>query len=252
MVTEKQLAANRLNAQRSTGPASEEDKAKVRMNAMRDGITGQVITLSAEDRPIFERLKSELIEDLQPKTTMELRLANSIAWDTWRIDHLRAVENNLYALGTQDPACDTGCDNPQLHTAMAEALTFVKHSQKMALLSIYEQRLNRSIHKNMEKLAELQAQRKRQHEQDLQDEVAIAEMNEINGIPYEAPVRRSKNGIVFSTAEVKAAANRKSVINVARCTPGHAKHVFFKGAWEKYDDQTPNRPTSGLKIAAAA
>jgi hypothetical protein len=252
MATEKQIAANRLNAQSNTGPSTAEAKAKVRMNAMRDGITGQVITLSDEDRPVFERLKSELIEDLRPKTTMELHLANSIAWDTWRIDHLRAVENNLYALGTQDPDCETGCDNEQLHTAFSEALTFVKHSKKMALLSIYEQRLNRSIHKNMEKLSELQAERKCRYEQDLKEEVDLAEASEINGIPYEAPTKRSKNGIVFSTAEVKAAANRKSVVGVARMAGAAPKHIFFEGAWEQYDDQTPNRPNSGLQIAAAA
>jgi hypothetical protein len=82
------------------------------MNAMRDGITGQVITLSEEDRPIFEQLKAELIEDFAPKTTIELRLANSIAWDTWRLDHLRAVEMNLYALGTQDPIATSNATAP--------------------------------------------------------------------------------------------------------------------------------------------
>jgi hypothetical protein len=252
MPTEKQIEANRRNAKRSPGPSSPEAKAKVRMNAMRDGITGQVITLSEEDRPIFEQLKAELIEDFAPKTTMELRLASSIAWDTWRLDQLRAVEMNLYALGTQDPDCDIECDGPQLHTAMSGALTFVKQAKKMGLLSIYEQRLNRSIHKNMDKLAELQAERKRNYEHDLKEEMAIAEANEINGLPYQAPARRSKNGIVFSTAEIQAAANRKSVVSVARCTYGGPKRIFFEGAWEQYDDQSPNRPNSGLKIAAAA
>ena len=252
MATEKHIAANQLNAHKSTGPASEEAKARVRLNAMRDGITGQVITLSEEDAPVFENLKAELIEDLQPKTTMELHLANSIAWDTWRLDHLRAVETNLYALGIQDPDCDTGCDDPQLHVATSQALTFVKHSQKMALLSIYEQRLNRSLHKNMEKLAQLQAERKRIYEQDLKEEMDIAKANEINGLPYQAPTRRSKNGIVFSTAEILAAANRRSVLRVARTTFGDPDRVYFEGAWEQYDDRSPKRPDSGLKIAAAA
>ena len=252
MATEKQIEANRINAQLSTGPASPESKAKVRMNAMRDGITGQIITLSEDERPIFEQLKAELIEDLAPKTTMELHLASSIAWDTWRLDHLRAVEMNLYAIGTQDPDCDLACEGPQLHTAMSGALTFVKQSKKMGLLSIYEQRLNRSIHKNMEKLAELQAERKRNYEQDLKAEMDIAKANEINGVPYQAPARRSKNGIVFSTAEVLAAANRQSVVRVARNTFGAPKRIFFEGAWEQHDDQSPNRPNSGLNIAAAA
>jgi hypothetical protein len=252
MASQKQIDANRINALRSPGPSSPEAKAKTRMNAMRDGITGQVITLSDEDRPIFEKLKSELIEDLAPKTTMELHLASSIAWDTWRLDHLRAIEMNLYALGTQDPDCDIECDGPQLHTAMSDALTFVKQSKKMGLMSIYEQRLNRSIHKNMEKLAELQAERKRNYEHDLKEEMDIAEANEVNGLPYQAPTRRSRNGIVFSTSEILAAANRKSVVSVARGTFGSLKQIFFEGAWEQYDDLNPTGPNSGLKIAAAA
>jgi len=253
MATQKQIDANRINALRSPGPSSPEAKAKTRMNAMRDGITGQVVTLSDEDRPIFEKLKAELVEDLAPKTVMELHLASSIAWDTWRLDHLRAIEMNLYALGTEDPDCDIECDSPQLQTAMSDALTFVKQSKKMGLMSIYEQRLNRSIHKNIDKLAELQAQRKRTYEQDLKEEMDIAEANEVNGLPYQAPTRRSRNGIVFSTSEILAAANRKSIVSVARGTFGGLKHIFFAGAWENLD---PNRPNSGpnntSELAAAA
>src|ERR1700733_4749732 len=253
MSSEKQIAANRINAQNSPGPSTPEARAKVRTNAMRDGITGQVITLSDEDLPIFEKLKSDLIENFAPKTTMELRLANSIAWDTWRLDHLRAVEMNLYALGTQDPDCDVDCDDAQLHTAMSAALTFVKQSKKIGLMSIYEQRLNRSIHKNMDKLAELQAERKRNYEQDLKEEMDIAKANEINGLPYQAPAKRSKNGIVFSTAEIQAAANRKSVVSAARSTYGAPKQIFFEGAWEQYNPIRPNSgPNNNVELAAAA
>jgi len=216
MASEKQIAANRRNAQLSPGPSSPEAKAKTRLNAMRDGITGQVITLSEEELPIFERLKAELIEDLAPKTTMELHLVSSIAWDTWRLDHLRAVEMNLYALGTQDPDCDVDCNEPKLQTAMSEALTFVKQSKQMGLMSIYEQRLNRSIHKNRDKLAAHQTERKRNYEHGLKEEMDIAKANETNGLPYQAPSRHSRNGIIFSTSEILAAANRQSVVSVAQ------------------------------------
>src|SRR5580704_8661507 len=126
MATQKQTDANRLNAQKSTGATSPEGKAITRMNAKRDGFTGQITTLSDEDRPIFEKFKSQFIADLAPKTTMELSLATSIAWDSWRLNHLRAVEMNMYALGAADPDSNLtiDCENPQLHTAMANALTF--------------------------------------------------------------------------------------------------------------------------------
>jgi hypothetical protein len=92
MATEKQIAADQKNAQNSTGPKTEKGKARTRLNAKRDGHNGQVTTPSGEDRPLFEALKAELIADLAPKTVMELKLASSIAWDTWRLDHLRAMQ----------------------------------------------------------------------------------------------------------------------------------------------------------------
>ena len=42
MSTQKQIEANRRNAQKSTGPQSPETKAKTRLNAMRDGFTGHL------------------------------------------------------------------------------------------------------------------------------------------------------------------------------------------------------------------
>jgi hypothetical protein len=250
MASEKQIAANRINAENSTGPKTPEGKAKTRLNAKRDGITGQVLTLSDEDRPIFERLKAELIADLAPKTVMELKLANSIAWDTWRLDHLRAVEMNMYALGTQDAETTTDTDDPQIDTALSAALTFEKQSAKFALLSIYEQRLNRTIHKNLDKLEERQAERKSNTRHDRDEEVTIARANDFSGLTYKAPAWPSRNGSVFSTGEILAAANRESVVyNSKSIVECRIHHIQFAGACDEID---PHRPNSGLRVAAAA
>jgi len=250
MTSEKQIAANRINAQSSTGPKRPETKAKTRLNAMRDGITGQVITLSEEDAPVFEALKAELIADLAPKTVMELRLANSIAWDTWRLDHLRAVEMNMYALGTQDTETTDNWDTPELDTAFSSVVTFEKQSARFALMSIYEQRLNRTIHKNMEKLSELQAERKRDHQLDRSEEVTIARANDFNGLTYKAPAWPSQNGFVFSSGEILAAANRQSVVANAKNTVEYnSHHIQFPGPSDMID---PHQPNSGLRATAAA
>ena len=250
MASEKQIEANRANAQNSTGPTSIEGKAKTRLNAKRDGITGQVITLSDEDRPFFEKRKAEFIADFAPKTVMELSLAHSIAWDIWRLDHLRAVEMNMYALGTQDEETTVDSENPQIDTALSGALTFEKQSAKFALMSIYEQRLNRGIHKNLDKLQALQAERKGHEDHDRQQEVTIARANDINDLPYKAPAWPSRNGYVFSTAEILAAANRESVVANSQSTVGiRFGNIQFAGAC---DEIGPHRPNSGLRMAAAA
>ena len=254
MATEKQIEANRLNALKSTGPKTEAGKARTRLNAKRDGHTGQVITLSDEDRPVFESLKTELIGDLAPETVMEFKLASSIAWDTWRADHLRATEMNMYAMGTEDPETDVECDDPQIHSAMTAARTFTKHADKFALMSLYEQRLNRAIHKNLATLRAMQAERKKAYEKERAEEVLIARSNDIEGLPYQAPTRPTQNGFVFSNDEILAAANREGTLEVARFTVNTAPYPYpymvqFAGASSKAasatipDHETADQPT---------
>ena len=181
---------------------------------------------------------------------MELKLANSIAWDTWRLDHLRAVEMNMYALGTQDAETSVESEDPQIDTGLSAALTFEKQSSKFALLSIYEQRLNRVIHKNLDKLRELQTERKRNYNHDRDEEVIIARANDFNGLPYKAPAWPSQNGFVFSSGQILAAANRESVVqhSITVVAP-KSHHIQFAGACDEID---PHRPNSGLEMAVAA
>jgi len=216
MASQRQIDANRENAKKSTGATSIQGKAVTRLNAKRDGFTGQITTLSDEDRPIFEKFKSDFVKDLAPKTTMELSLATSIAWDTWRLNHLRAVEMNMYALGANDPDTVLDCGEVQVHTALTDAMTFTKESPKFALMSIYEQRMNRNIHKNLATLRDLQAERKHSYRQDRAQEVILARYSDIKGLTYQAPATPTLNGSVFSNDEVFAAANRVSTLELAR------------------------------------
>ena len=50
MTSFRQIAANRRNASKSTGPTSEEGKRRSRRNAVRHGLTAEPATLDALDR----------------------------------------------------------------------------------------------------------------------------------------------------------------------------------------------------------
>ena len=198
---------------------------------MRDGFTGQITTLSDEDRPIFEKFKSDFIRDLAPKTVIELSLASSIAWDSWRLNHLRAVEMNIYALGASNNSVEVEADDPQIHTAISGAVTFVDEAKRFALMSMYEQRMNRGIHKNLATLRQLQAERKQNYERDLEEEIIFARASGIKGLPYEAPPAPTENGSVFSNREIFAAAHRLTALHAARITVNTANFkVQFAGA----------------------
>src|SRR5579871_3634259 len=114
MATPKQIAANQRNAQHSTGPRTEKGKSITRLNAKRDGFTGQVTTLSDEDRPVFEKFKSQFIAELAPKSTLEPSLPRFLAWENRRLNPLRPVEMNKIPLGAGDPPPGAENNNPQV------------------------------------------------------------------------------------------------------------------------------------------
>ena len=104
MATQKQIDANRRNALKSTGPRTQSGKqTKPASTPNATASPAKSPPSPNEEGPIFEKFKSQFIADLAPKATMELSLATSIAWDTWRLNRLRAVEVNLYAIGTDTP-----------------------------------------------------------------------------------------------------------------------------------------------------
>jgi hypothetical protein len=154
--------------------------------------------------------------DLHPETVLEHSLAHAIASDTWRLNHLRAVEMNLYALAAENPGA-TATD-PRVQPAVADADTFAKQSERFLRLSLCEQRLNRGLHKNLAALRDLQAERRRHEAHDRTEEVLLARYSDINDLPYEAPAQATPNGFVFSNEEILAAAHRASTLEVARAT----------------------------------
>jgi hypothetical protein len=148
MISEKQLEANRNNALLSTGP-TEEGKKRSRLNALRHGLTGQVTTMTDEDRAAHDKLSKALTQSLAPEGAMEIQLAQRIATDSWRLNRASAIEDNLFALGLHENGGKLCLDNEQIDDALTTARVFTMESKQLQLLTLYEQRINRSIQKNL-------------------------------------------------------------------------------------------------------
>src|SRR5579864_6903224 len=149
MVSEKQLEANRRNAEKSTGPKTAEGKSNSSRNNLRHGLTCQISLLPTEDREAHDKFCTELIDSFNPETPMERQLAQSIAEDSWRLNRARAIENNMFALGH-------GHQHREAQIALADAATFLAQAAAFDRLTIYEQRINRNLQRNMKLLGELQ------------------------------------------------------------------------------------------------
>jgi hypothetical protein len=200
MSTESQLAANRANAKHSTGPTTEAGKKRSSLNARRHGLTGQVSTMTDEDRAAHEKFSDAIVKDLAPAGAMETQLAQRIAIDSWRLNRMSAIEDNLFAIGI-DTLDGQSNDMGQIDAAINSAHTFLRNSKQMQLLSLYEQRINRTLQKNLALLKSLQAERKAQRETQMKEAALLLQLSETRNIAY-APM---KDGFVFSVAEIHAA-----------------------------------------------
>jgi hypothetical protein len=204
-ISEKQLEANRRNAERSTGPTSAAGKARSSRNNLRHGLTGQINILPTEDREAHDRFCNELVDSLKPETPMEQQFAHSIAEDNWRLNRARAIENNMFALGHQG-------ERRELQVALADARTFQAQANQFQLLTIYEQRINRTLQRNLKQLQELQADCRQQRERALEEAQLLAQQSLLNGLPYEP----AKDGFGFSNAEINFAIDRGNRLREAK------------------------------------
>ncbi len=95
-VSEKQLAANEANAQKSTGPRTPEGKARAALNAIRHGAYAradncrrQIMLRRGEDPAEYERLHQDLVNSWQPEDSMQAMLVKSIGDKIWEKLQLR-------------------------------------------------------------------------------------------------------------------------------------------------------------------
>jgi hypothetical protein len=214
MTSEKQIGANRRNALLSTGAQTQAGHNHSRMNALRHGLTGQVTTMTDEDRAAHDQFSSALIKDLAPDGAMETQLAQRVATDSWRLNRISAIEDNIFALGQLQNAGQACPDVPEIDAALISARVFTLESKQLQLLTLYEQRINRSLQKNLAILQQLQTTRKAAHEAAMKEATALLKLSEMKGLEYSP----AKDGFVFSTAQIHAAIDRQHRLQRAATT----------------------------------
>ena len=93
MATAAQIEANRRNAQRSTGPKTDEGKARVKLNAIKHGMTARTImpVLPQEDPKELEDRTQQAITAMKPRNPLELDLVRRAVRLSGEIDRAERV-----------------------------------------------------------------------------------------------------------------------------------------------------------------
>jgi len=144
MASQAQIAANRRNAQASTGPRTPEGKARARRNAVTHGLCAETTPDAGEDAAAFAALYRSLMNTYQPLTLEEQAQVARIASIKWRLSRVPAVENALCARMEEDAANDVtaAADLPALWAA---ALMRPEGQRAHTALQRYEAHLARQL-----------------------------------------------------------------------------------------------------------
>ncbi len=152
MATPVQIAANRANSTRSTGPVTEAGKQTASRNAVTHGMTSSKIIVPGEDPAEFEALRADTVARLAPQGEMELALAEEVAIAHWRHRRMLRYEAAFWHLETtrvmqQDPEQGSGYDTDLV---AANLFTDPAGQRKVSLILRYVTAAERAYKKAVE------------------------------------------------------------------------------------------------------
>jgi len=142
-ISPARLAANRENAQLSTGAKSPETKAISAQNHTTHGLArhqnGNFKILTSEDATAFEKLRESLIAEHSPQTPTESILINTMAQSSWLAERAQRLQDMCI-----DP--DTGA---------------ITDEKKFSLYMRYQTTHTRAFHKCLNDLLKLRAEKRK-------------------------------------------------------------------------------------------
>lgn len=182
MSTQAQIAANRLNAQRSTGPLTPRGKAVASQNSLKHGLSARHNVIACESQADYELYRDQILDELNPLTPLESMLADRVVCLSWRLKRAVRIQNQaidaLLQRNTSDPLAKLAQSFPLIfpdnaqssaddHLALGRA--FIKdlsNSRVTERLLMYERRIEHSLFKTMQELQRLNLIRNLQPQQD--------------------------------------------------------------------------------------
>jgi len=163
MTSSRQVAANRANARKSTGPKTPAGKAVAARNATQHGILAAgLFATKSEDAGTLEAVRDATLAELAPVGPLEESLAGRVVSCLWRLRRVQAAEVGLFDFD-RAPLFDfdfIGQEDAAERTETADAARGVNGNRDaLGLLTRYETALERSLYGALHELQRLQASR---------------------------------------------------------------------------------------------
>ena len=203
---------NKANAQHSTGPKSEAGKQRSALNALRHGLTSQIVVMPSEDLAAYQLHVANFNKEHRPKGALEANLVQTIADINWRQHRVAAMETNLFTLASQGRTPASADTPPEIQDALAQATAVEKYHRAISNLSLHSARLSRQLDLTIKQLRELQKARLAEEERELTKLARIIEMHESEGESFDP----TSLGFVFTEKEINAHRQARTRDRLAR------------------------------------
>ena len=175
-----QIETNRANAQHSTGPRTDDGKQRSSLNAVRHGLTGQIIVMPHEDMQAYLAHCQNYSEEWKPSGTTEVHIVQSIADTQWRLHRAHAHQLTTDAM---DP----------------EQLDEIERTKALDRISRYASRIQRDLQSSIKLLQNLQAERKVREQAALEQAALLQKFFEMKQEAWEP----AQFGFVLTRTEIE-------------------------------------------------
>ncbi|HEY2154773.1 MAG TPA: hypothetical protein VGH33_04030, partial [Isosphaeraceae bacterium] len=150
MATPAQIAANRKNAQNSTGPKSKPGKDKTRFNGLKHGLRSNQVVLPGENVAEFQAELKGWRDDWQPKSHTAAVLVERAAVASWRLRRCVRAESDLLMTTALRAAKKRRrgtavADDPERRADRAEERMYRKPAESLAELRSFIEGVDRLI-----------------------------------------------------------------------------------------------------------
>ncbi len=174
MTTEIQIIANQKNAQKSTGPRSQQGKAIVSQNALKHGLSATQTVINTENQEEFDRHREQILDEFNPETPMETILVDRLVNLSWwlkrtthlqnqtidalttpaRIGPLEKLKQSLLARDLDRSQPESPDSAPQMPLGRMAVKDF-SNSRVLERLLMYERRIESSFYKTIMEIQRL-------------------------------------------------------------------------------------------------
>lgn len=152
MSTKAQIEANRRNAEKSTGPKTDEGKKNSCLNAITHGFCSSIILLPNESEEIFSKTVENVFRYLRPENEIEYELFERIVSAIWRLKRLGFIETQLFESFMKSSQYSFKYQFPYANAFLSMCKEDLPNK-----LSRYEHAIEASLYRALSKFADLRS-----------------------------------------------------------------------------------------------